>query len=74
MKGPAFAASVSECEVETQIGESYPGYRFEPEEPVFRRACEAVERAGLTAHAVDSGGGAGERYLRERRSQGHQSR
>jgi tripeptide aminopeptidase len=56
--GFAFAASVSECEVETQIGESYPGYRFEPDEPVFRRACEAVERAGLIARPVDSGGGA----------------
>ncbi len=56
--GFAFAASVSECEVETNIGESYPGYRFDPHEPVFRRACEAVERAGLTAQAVDSGGGA----------------
>jgi tripeptide aminopeptidase len=56
--GFAFAASVSECEVETQIGESYPGYRFEPEEPVFRRACEAVERAGIPARPVDSGGGA----------------
>ena len=56
--GFAFAASVSECEVETRIGDSYPGYLFEPDEPAFRRACEAVERAGLTARPVDSGGGA----------------
>jgi tripeptide aminopeptidase len=56
--GFAFAASVSECEVETRIGDSYPGYRFERDEPVFRRACEAIERAGLSAQPVDSGGGA----------------
>jgi tripeptide aminopeptidase len=54
----AFAASLSECEVETRIGDSYPGYRFEPDEPVFRRACRAIERAGLQARPVDSGGGA----------------
>lgn len=54
----AFAASVSECEVETRIGESYPGYRFRPDEPVFRLAWEAIERAGISPHAVDSGGGA----------------
>jgi tripeptide aminopeptidase len=56
--GFAFAASVSECEVETTISESYPGYRFPADAPVFRRACEAVERAGLPATPVDSGGGA----------------
>jgi tripeptide aminopeptidase len=56
--GFAFAASVSECEVETRVGESYPGYRFRPDEPVFRLAWEAVERAGIAPRAVDSGGGA----------------
>jgi tripeptide aminopeptidase len=54
----AFAASVSECEVETRVGESYPGYRFRPDEPVFRLAWQAIERAGISPRAVDSGGGA----------------
>ena len=54
----AFAASTTECEVETAISESYPGYRFRPEEPVFRLAWEAIERAGLSPRAVDTGGGA----------------
>jgi tripeptide aminopeptidase len=58
LDGFAFAASVSECEVETRVGESYPGYRFRPDEPVFRLAWEAIERTGLTPRAVDSGGGA----------------
>ncbi|HEY3071122.1 MAG TPA: M20/M25/M40 family metallo-hydrolase [Gaiellaceae bacterium] len=58
VEGFAFAASVSECEVETTIGETYPGYRFRPDEPVFRLAWEAIERAGLSPRAVDTGGGA----------------
>jgi len=49
---------VSECEVETTISETYPGYRFGPEEPLFQLACQAIERAGLSAQAVDTGGGA----------------
>ena len=54
----AFAASVSECEVETTIGETYPGYRFRADEPAFRLAWEAIEHAGLSPRAVDTGGGA----------------
>src|SRR5919109_238968 len=54
----SFAASVSECEVETRIGETYPGYRFRPDEPLFRLAWQAMERAGITPRAVDTGGGA----------------
>ena len=56
--GFSFAASVSECEVETTISETYPGYRFGPEEPLFQLACQAIERTGLSAQAVDTGGGA----------------
>lgn len=56
--GFSFAASVSECEVETTISETYSGYRFGPEEPLFQLACQAIERAGLSAEAVDTGGGA----------------
>jgi tripeptide aminopeptidase len=54
----AFAASTAECEVETAISESYPGYRYKTDEPVFRLAWEAMERSGLSPRAVDSGGGA----------------
>jgi tripeptide aminopeptidase len=54
----SFAASVSECEVETTISETYPGYRFGPEEPLFQLACQAIERTGLSAQGVDTGGGA----------------
>ena len=58
VEGFAFAASVSECEVETRVGETYPGYRFTPDEPVFRLAWDAIERAGFSPRAIDTGGGA----------------
>jgi tripeptide aminopeptidase len=53
----SFAASVSECEVETRIGETYPGYRFGPDEPLVQLAFQAMERVGATPEAVDTGGG-----------------
>jgi tripeptide aminopeptidase len=53
----SFAASVSECEVETRIGETYPGYRFASDEPLVQLAFEAMERVGVTPAAVDTGGG-----------------
>ncbi|HEY7004553.1 MAG TPA: M20/M25/M40 family metallo-hydrolase [Gaiellaceae bacterium] len=53
-----FAAAVAECEVETRISESYAGYRFKADDPVFALATEAVRRAGLEPHPIDVGGGA----------------
>ena len=53
-----FAAAVAECEVETRISETYAGYRFKPEDPVFALATQAVQRAGLEPHPIDVGGGA----------------
>ena len=53
-----FAAAVTECEVETRISETYAGYRFRPDDPVFALATHAVQRAGLEARPIDVGGGA----------------
>jgi tripeptide aminopeptidase len=53
-----FAAAVTECEAETQISETYAGYRFRPDDPVFALATHAVQRAGLEARPIDVGGGA----------------
>ena len=53
-----FAAAVTECEVETRISETYAGYRFKPDDPVFALAMQAVQRAGLEARPIDVGGGA----------------
>jgi tripeptide aminopeptidase len=53
-----FGAAVAECEVETSISETYSGYRFKPDDPVFALAAEAVRRAGLEPRPIDVGGGA----------------
>jgi tripeptide aminopeptidase len=54
----AFAASLGECEVETEVRPSFPGYRFrESDEPV-RLAAEALRRAGFEPSYALSGGGA----------------
>ena len=42
----AFAASTSDCTVETEIEEQYRGYRFRRDEPAVRLAAEALRRAG----------------------------
>jgi tripeptide aminopeptidase len=54
----AFAAGVAECEVETNVEESYRAYRLRPDEPVFALALTALERAGFTPRPVEVGGGA----------------
>lgn len=53
-----FAAGVAECEVETRISETYAGYRYKPDDPVFALAVSALERAGLEPKPIDVGGGA----------------
>jgi tripeptide aminopeptidase len=54
----AFAASLSDCEVEAEVRPSFPGYRFrEGDEPV-RMAAEALRRAGYEPSYALSGGGA----------------
>jgi len=58
VESAAFAASLTECEVESEVRPSFPGYRFrEGDEPV-RLAAEALERAGYTPSYALSGGGA----------------
>jgi tripeptide aminopeptidase len=54
----AFAASLSECEVESEVRPSFPGYRFrESDEPV-RLAATALREAGFEPSYALSGGGA----------------
>lgn len=53
-----FAAGIAECEVATKVEESYRGYRFRADDPAFRLALEALERAGFTPRPVEVGGGA----------------
>ena len=54
----AFAASVSECSLETGIEPKYRGYRFRDDDLPVRLAVEALGRAGYTARLGLSGGAA----------------
>jgi tripeptide aminopeptidase len=61
-----FAATVSECEVETDVTESYRGYRFRRDEPVVRLAVEALEQTGYEPRLALSGGAADANVFNER--------
>jgi tripeptide aminopeptidase len=54
----AFAASLADCEVESEVRPSFPGYRFRESDPPVRLAAEALERAGYSPTYALSGGGA----------------
>lgn len=54
----AYAASVSDCTVETEVHEQYRGYRFRPDDVPVRLAAEALRRAGYEPSTGWSGGGA----------------
>jgi tripeptide aminopeptidase len=54
----AFAASLGECEVESEVRPSFPGYRFRQSDLPVRLAATALERAGFEPSYALSGGGA----------------
>ena len=54
----AFAASLAECEVESEVRPSFPGYRFRESDPPVQLAAEALSRAGFEPTYALSGGGA----------------
>jgi tripeptide aminopeptidase len=56
--GVTFAASLEECEVETQVSAVSPGYRFRRDDAPVELAAAALERAGVAPSFVLSGGGA----------------
>jgi len=53
-----FAASLGDCTVETEVSETYAGYRFRPDEPVVRLAETALSGCGYPVVHALSGGGA----------------
>ena len=61
----AFAASVAECEVETQARKSYRGYRFRPADESSARARGARAAPGRAAFA-SRGGAADANVFNER--------
>jgi tripeptide aminopeptidase len=54
----AFAASLCECELESDVDEGFPGYRFRVSDPVVQLATAAIRRSGLEPTYALSGGGA----------------
>jgi tripeptide aminopeptidase len=58
VESAAFAASLVDCEVESEVRPSFPGYRFRQSDEPVRLAATALERAGYTPSYALSGGGA----------------
>jgi tripeptide aminopeptidase len=54
----AFAASLSDCELESDVRPSFPGYRFRESDDVVRLAAQGLRRAGFEPTYALSGGGA----------------
>ena len=54
----AFAASLAECAVESEVRPSFPGYRFRESDPPVQLAAIALQRAGFEPSYALSGGGA----------------
>lgn len=62
----AFAASLGDCEVETEVRKSYRGYRFRRDDLVVRLAATALERCGFSPTYALSGGAADANVFNER--------
>jgi tripeptide aminopeptidase len=58
IESAAFAASLADCAVESEVRPSFAGYRFREGDAPVRLAAEALERAGYTPSYALSGGGA----------------
>lgn len=62
----SFAATESECEVETTVRKSYDGYRLKRDEPAVALAAEAFGSCGYQPRYGLSGGGADANVFNER--------
>jgi tripeptide aminopeptidase len=58
LESAAFAASLAECEVESEVRPSFPGYRFRENDAPVQLAATALERGGFAPSYALSGGGA----------------
>jgi tripeptide aminopeptidase len=66
METVAFAATITECEVETEVHKSYSGYRFRRDELPVRVAVRALEACGYKPRLELTGGGADANVFNER--------
>jgi tripeptide aminopeptidase len=61
-----FAASLEECEVETEVSGLSRGYRFRRDDPAVELAARALTRVGREPSFILSGGGADANVFNER--------
>ena len=66
METVAFAATVTECDVETEVHKSYGGYRFRRDDLPVRLAVRALEACGYEPRLELTGGGADANVFNER--------
>jgi tripeptide aminopeptidase len=62
----SFAATATDCEVETKLRRSYKGYRFTRGDDVVAIAADALSRCGFASDFGYSGGGADANVFNER--------
>src|SRR5436305_10655980 len=62
----SFAATATECEVETELRKSYNGYRFRRDEAAVQLAARALSSRGYEPRYVLSGGGADANVFNDR--------
>jgi len=58
LEAATFAASLAECDLETEVGADYKAYRFSRDDPVVRLALQALERTGHRVRLETTGGAA----------------
>jgi tripeptide aminopeptidase len=58
LESAAFAASLAECTLETEVHETYRAYRFRPDDQAIRIAVAGLRRAGYDARLGLTGGAA----------------
>jgi tripeptide aminopeptidase len=66
METIAFAATVTECDVETEVHKSYSGYRFRRDDLAIQLATRALEACGYEPSLELSGGAADANVFNER--------
>jgi tripeptide aminopeptidase len=66
LEAATFAASLEDCQVETEVHKSYSGYRFKRDDLVVRLASSALERSGYQPSYTLSGGAADANVFNER--------
>jgi tripeptide aminopeptidase len=66
METIAFAATITECDVETEVHKSYSGYRFRRDDLPVQIATRALEACGYTPRLELSGGAADANVFNER--------